>query len=128
MTLGKTDYSLQPSPFTCQKLEFDATDAEIISGTSTTNCRDNCPVLKNITNKKSCVKCKSQARPLLSQALENGNFKELVDPRLETNYNPDEMIHMTACAATCVRQSARLRPRMSQVSLRSLLICLSKLC
>ncbi|XP_027344865.1 proline-rich receptor-like protein kinase PERK1 [Abrus precatorius] len=55
------------------------------------------------------------ARPLLSQALENGNFNGLVDPRLPTNYNLDEMIRMTACAATCVRHSARLRPRMSQV-------------
>ncbi|XP_020226636.1 proline-rich receptor-like protein kinase PERK15 [Cajanus cajan] len=55
------------------------------------------------------------ARPLLSQALENGNFNGLVDPRLQTNYNLDEIIRMTACAATCVRHSARLRPRMSQV-------------
>ncbi|KAL2338075.1 hypothetical protein Fmac_012521 [Flemingia macrophylla] len=55
------------------------------------------------------------ARPLLSQALENGNFNGLVDPRLQTNYNLDEMNRMTACAATCVRHSARLRPRMSQV-------------
>lgn len=55
------------------------------------------------------------ARPLLYQALEHGNFNGLLDPRLESNYNPDEMIRMTACAATCVRHSARLRPRMSQV-------------
>lgn len=55
------------------------------------------------------------ARPLLSQALENGNFNGLVDPRLQTNYNLGEIIRMTACAATCVRHSARLRPRMSQV-------------
>ncbi|KAG5021257.1 hypothetical protein JHK85_017599 [Glycine max] len=55
------------------------------------------------------------ARPLLSQALENGNLNGLVDPRLQTNYNLDEMIRMTTCAATCVRYSARLRPRMSQV-------------
>ncbi|TKY64487.1 Proline-rich receptor protein kinase PERK1 [Spatholobus suberectus] len=55
------------------------------------------------------------ARPLLSQALENGNFNGLVDPKLQTNYNLDELIRMTTCAATCVRNSARLRPRMSQV-------------
>ncbi|RDY04743.1 Proline-rich receptor-like protein kinase PERK1, partial [Mucuna pruriens] len=55
------------------------------------------------------------ARPLLSQALENGNFNGLVDPRLPTDYNLNDMIRMTACAATCVRHSARLRPRMSQV-------------
>ncbi|MED6146758.1 Proline-rich receptor-like protein kinase perk1 [Stylosanthes scabra] len=55
------------------------------------------------------------ARPLLSQALENGNFSGLLDPRLETNYDPDELTRITACAATCVRHSARRRPRMSQV-------------
>ncbi|KAL9304465.1 hypothetical protein ACSQ67_021728 [Phaseolus vulgaris] len=54
------------------------------------------------------------ARPLLSQAFENGNFDGLVDPKLQRNYNHDEMIRMTACAASCVRHSARLRPRMSQ--------------
>ncbi|KAK7349185.1 hypothetical protein VNO77_06350 [Canavalia gladiata] len=55
------------------------------------------------------------ARPLLSQASENGNFNGLLDPRLQTNYNLDEMIRMAACAAICVRHSARLRPRMSEV-------------
>ncbi|XP_047152385.1 proline-rich receptor-like protein kinase PERK15 [Vigna umbellata] len=55
------------------------------------------------------------ARPLLSQAFENGNFDGLLDPKLQKNYNHDEMIRMAACAASCVRHSARLRPRMSQV-------------
>ncbi|KAI4329249.1 hypothetical protein L6164_021536 [Bauhinia variegata] len=55
------------------------------------------------------------ARPLLSQALENGSLEPLADPRLQKNYNSDEMIRMVACAATCVRNSARRRPQMSQV-------------
>lgn len=58
-----------------------------------------------------------QARPLLAQALENGNFDELADPRLQNDYNSNEMARMVACAAACVRHSARQRPRMSQVSL-----------
>lgn len=58
-----------------------------------------------------------QARPLLMQALDNGNFEALVDPRLNTNYNASEMGSMVACAAACVRHSAWLRPRMSQVKL-----------
>ena len=49
------------------------------------------------------------------QALENGIFNALVDPRLQNDYNSKEMIQMVACAAACVRHSARLRPRMSQV-------------
>ncbi|XP_064955804.1 proline-rich receptor-like protein kinase PERK2 [Musa acuminata AAA Group] len=54
------------------------------------------------------------ARPLLTQAAEVGNYEALIDPHLE-NYDPNEMIRMIACAAACVRQSAKLRPRMSQI-------------
>lgn len=56
-----------------------------------------------------------QARPLLTRALEDGNYDALVDPKLGKNYNPSEMARMIACAAACVRHSARRRPRMSQV-------------
>ncbi|XP_062155004.1 proline-rich receptor-like protein kinase PERK1 [Alnus glutinosa] len=55
------------------------------------------------------------ARPLLVQALENGNFDALVEPRLHYNYNSGEMARMVACAAACVRHSAQYRPRMSQI-------------
>ncbi|XP_073116445.1 LOW QUALITY PROTEIN: proline-rich receptor-like protein kinase PERK15 [Elaeis guineensis] len=55
------------------------------------------------------------ARPLLSRALEDGNYDALIDPRLGKNYIPNEMARMIACAAACVRHSARRRPRMSQV-------------
>ncbi|KAB1227555.1 Proline-rich receptor-like protein kinase PERK15 [Morella rubra] len=46
------------------------------------------------------------ARPLLSRALEDGNFDALVDPRLQNGYDPNEM----GCMATCVRHSAWRRP------------------
>ncbi|KAL6140898.1 hypothetical protein ACLB2K_059190 [Fragaria x ananassa] len=55
------------------------------------------------------------ARPLLAQALEKGNFDGLVDARLQNDYNSSEMACMVACAAACVRHSARRRPKMSQV-------------
>lgn len=55
------------------------------------------------------------ARPLLSRALEDGNFDALVDPRLQNSYDHNEMACMAACAAACVRHSARRRPRMSQI-------------
>nr|CAD1818270.1 unnamed protein product [Ananas comosus var. bracteatus] len=55
------------------------------------------------------------ARPLMIRALTENNFEELVDPRLEKNYDPTEMQHMIASAAACVRHSARRRPKMSQV-------------
>lgn len=55
------------------------------------------------------------ARPLLSKAVQDGNFDPLVDPRLESKFDYEEMGCMITCAASCVRHSARRRPRMSQV-------------
>ncbi|KAM5547750.1 proline-rich receptor-like protein kinase PERK1 [Rosa sericea] len=55
------------------------------------------------------------ARPVLTRALESDDFDELVDPRLQNNFDHNEMARMVACAAACVRHSARRRPRMSQV-------------
>ncbi|XP_068656559.1 proline-rich receptor-like protein kinase PERK4 [Aristolochia californica] len=55
------------------------------------------------------------ARPILQQALNDGNYDELIDPRLENNYNPSEMMRMIACAAASVRHSAKRRPKMSQI-------------
>ncbi|KAI3446981.1 hypothetical protein Pfo_003646 [Paulownia fortunei] len=55
------------------------------------------------------------ARPLLTRALEDGNFDALIDQRLQNDHNHNEMARMVACAAACVRHSARRRPRMSQV-------------
>ncbi|XP_058206738.1 proline-rich receptor-like protein kinase PERK1 isoform X1 [Rhododendron vialii] len=55
------------------------------------------------------------ARPLLTRALEAGNFDALVDHRLQKDYNHNEMVRMVSCADSCVSHSARHRPRMSQV-------------
>ena len=55
------------------------------------------------------------ARPILMRAVEGGDYDELVDPRLEDNYDADEMLRMVACAASCIRHSARRRPKMSQI-------------
>lgn len=55
------------------------------------------------------------ARPLLTRALEEGNFDDLVDHRLQKDYNRSEMVRMISCGAACVNLSARHRPRMSQV-------------
>ncbi|XP_062227759.1 proline-rich receptor-like protein kinase PERK1 [Phragmites australis] len=55
------------------------------------------------------------ARPLMTRAFEDGNHDALVDPRLGNEYNNNEMERMIACAAACVRHSARRRPRMSRV-------------
>ncbi|XP_065849160.1 proline-rich receptor-like protein kinase PERK1 [Euphorbia lathyris] len=55
------------------------------------------------------------ARPLLTRALEDGNFDTLVDQKLQNAYDHNEMARMVSCAAACVRHSARRRPRLSQV-------------
>ncbi|KAF8034360.1 hypothetical protein BT93_C0608 [Corymbia citriodora subsp. variegata] len=55
------------------------------------------------------------ARPLLTRALDDEIFNSLVDPRLQNNFNHNEMACMVSCAAACVRHSASRRPRMSQI-------------
>ncbi|ONK68335.1 uncharacterized protein A4U43_C05F10350 [Asparagus officinalis] len=62
-----------------------------------------------------CSSLAVAARPLLSHALETGDFNELPDPRLENNYNEREMFRMIETAAACVRHSASMRPRMGLV-------------
>lgn len=56
-----------------------------------------------------------QSRPILGRVVDGGSFEELVDPKLEDNYDPTEMLRMVACAAASIRHSARRRPKMSQV-------------
>ncbi|CAH8260992.1 unnamed protein product [Arabidopsis lyrata] len=55
------------------------------------------------------------ARPLCLNAAQDGDYSELVDPRLENQYEPHEMAQMVACAAAAIRHSARRRPKMSQI-------------
>lgn len=55
------------------------------------------------------------ARPLLMRALEEDNLDSLIDPRLQNDFDPNEMTRMVACAAACTRHSAKRRPKMSQV-------------
>ncbi|KAA3468074.1 proline-rich receptor-like protein kinase PERK15 [Gossypium australe] len=54
------------------------------------------------------------ARPLCARAMEDGNFGQLVDPRLGNNFVNHEMASMVSCASACVRHSARQRPKMRQ--------------
>ncbi|CAH8255388.1 unnamed protein product [Arabidopsis lyrata] len=55
------------------------------------------------------------AKPLMIQVLNGGNFDGLVDPRLENDFDINEMTRMVACAAASVRHSAKRRPKMSQI-------------
>ncbi|KAH7682450.1 Non-specific serine/threonine protein kinase protein [Dioscorea alata] len=72
------------------------------------------PVDRRPSNNTLPVVLVDWAKPRLKHALE-GKYKPLVDPRLPKNYNPNEMARMVACAAACVRHSAKHRPRMSLV-------------
>ncbi|XP_074330319.1 proline-rich receptor-like protein kinase PERK4 [Apium graveolens] len=55
------------------------------------------------------------ARPILMRSVEGESYEQLVDPRLEDNYDPEEMLRMVACSAACINRSARRRPKMSQL-------------
>ncbi|XP_021741523.1 proline-rich receptor-like protein kinase PERK1 [Chenopodium quinoa] len=78
-------------------------------------------LLELITGRRPVDKTQKQynlvewARPLLTTAMEDENFNQLVDPRLQFSYKHSEMARMLTCAGTCVRKSARSRPLMSQV-------------
>ena len=51
----------------------------------------------------------------MTHAIEDGDCSPLIDPKLGDNYNYVEMARMVACAAACVRHSAKRRPRMGMV-------------
>ncbi|KAK9985265.1 hypothetical protein SO802_030216 [Lithocarpus litseifolius] len=55
------------------------------------------------------------AKPLLSPALKKNKFDDLVDKRLEKNFDSKEMARMVSCAAKCLRLSYEERPGMSQI-------------
>ncbi|KAH9608422.1 hypothetical protein KSS87_021356 [Heliosperma pusillum] len=55
------------------------------------------------------------ARPLLTTAIESENYNYLVDPQIQYCFNHTEMTRMVHVAATCVRKSARRRPKMRMV-------------
>jgi len=52
-----------------------------------------------------------QATPLL----ESRNLKALLDPKTNGNFDVVQMQRMVLAATLCVRQTARLRPKVSQV-------------
>ncbi|KAF2301244.1 hypothetical protein GH714_021287 [Hevea brasiliensis] len=55
-----------------------------------------------------------KATSLLKQALDTGNYKPLVDSKLQ-DYNKDEMTRMIYCAIACVYKPESSRPKMSQI-------------
>ncbi|XP_066393265.1 proline-rich receptor-like protein kinase PERK4 [Miscanthus floridulus] len=55
------------------------------------------------------------ARQALPRALADGNYDEIVDPRLRGDYDPTEAARLVASAAASVRHAARRRPKMSQI-------------
>jgi hypothetical protein len=56
-----------------------------------------------------------QARQTLPRALGDGQYDDLVDPRLDGDFDKTEAARLVACAAAAVRHAARRRPKMSQV-------------
>ncbi|XP_022860255.1 probable receptor-like serine/threonine-protein kinase At5g57670 isoform X1 [Olea europaea var. sylvestris] len=58
--------------------------------------------------------------------LETGDLKSILDPNLEVDINVDQMQRMALAATLCLKQAARLRPKISQV--RSSLFQIRPLC
>ncbi|XP_021609148.1 proline-rich receptor-like protein kinase PERK3 [Manihot esculenta] len=54
------------------------------------------------------------AKDRIGQALDNSEFTDLVDSRLQ-EYDEDEMLRMISCAAASVYKSSRFRPKMRQI-------------
>ena len=52
-----------------------------------------------------------QATPLL----ESGNLKALLDPKTNGKFDVVQMQRMVLAATLCVRQTTRLRPKVSRV-------------
>ncbi|CAH2066218.1 unnamed protein product, partial [Thlaspi arvense] len=57
----------------------------------------------------------TRARPLVSHAIETGEFESLADPKLGGKFVESEMFRMIEAAGSCVRHSAAKRPRMGQI-------------
>ncbi|MCI27113.1 receptor-like cytosolic serine/threonine-protein kinase RBK1-like, partial [Trifolium medium] len=57
--------------------------------------------------------CCGQAKPLLDAK----EVKEIVDPRLEDQYDPTEMMLAMATASMCIHHMSSKRPYMNQVVL-----------
>ena len=53
-----------------------------------------------------------KAKPLLDA----NNIKELVDPSLGNEYDPEEMLYTLAVASLCIHHSSTSRPSMKSVS------------
>ncbi|KAF8364921.1 hypothetical protein HHK36_033095 [Tetracentron sinense] len=55
------------------------------------------------------------ATPLLKKAFVDNNFDALIDPKLQKDYNLEEVKRMAECANACVNKLANRRPQMSQI-------------
>ncbi|KAL2928503.1 Proline-rich receptor-like protein kinase PERK1, partial [Bienertia sinuspersici] len=54
------------------------------------------------------------ARPLIAQAMKEGIYDELADPKLGNRYDNVEMGRMVACVEACIHPFANKRPQMIQ--------------
>ena len=48
--------------------------------------------------------------------MERGELQKLLDPNLKENYDKEQVRRVVEAASLCLRRSARLRPRMNEVT------------
>ncbi|XP_043811682.1 proline-rich receptor-like protein kinase PERK3 isoform X5 [Manihot esculenta] len=56
-----------------------------------------------------------KAEDLIKQALDNGEYTNLVDSRLQEEYDEEEMLRMISCVAASVYKPPRFRPNISKI-------------
>ncbi|KAJ3695142.1 hypothetical protein LUZ60_000519 [Juncus effusus] len=56
------------------------------------------------------------ARPLLMEAMEESNYDHLIDPKLQSRFELNEMARLVKCASTAVRYTAEKRPTMNEIA------------
>lgn len=52
-----------------------------------------------------------QAKPII----DCGNARDIIDPKLDKNFDEDQIQRMILAAKFCITRSARLRPKMMEV-------------
>ncbi|KAL2928520.1 Proline-rich receptor-like protein kinase PERK1 [Bienertia sinuspersici] len=73
-----------------------------------------CCTIQNIRSILFNLKHTLVARPLIAQAMKEGIYDELADPKLGNRYDNVEMGRMVACVEACIHPFANKRPQMIQ--------------
>ncbi|KAK3131022.1 hypothetical protein QOZ80_6BG0501050 [Eleusine coracana subsp. coracana] len=72
-------------------------------------------LLELVTGRKAVDSCRRSLVIWAKPLLDTNNVKELVDPSLGNEYDPDELVYILAVASMCIHHSSSSRPSMKSV-------------